>query len=213
MRRPLGPVTYYALRLYINSAVDGSGNWGTNFVVGGNSSIVNGNLEIIEGKPSIGYTSGGKLYLAISSTADGSGTWSNLTVASEAGYTFYGRPSLDIVDGNPAMACVVDTPSGDDEVRFTRNSEANGFGAWSMQVVDTNAWGNLQMAVIYGRPAAAYMKTPSPVKIVYAVNSEPDASGTWFNHAIGEGGLKDLGEILGQAAVMYTDDDGFHFAR
>jgi hypothetical protein len=117
--------------------------------------------------------------------------------------------SLAEVDGRPAIAYY---HAVDWNLRFAICSSADGTGEWDLQLVD----GDLRvgeycsLAVVDGLPAISYYDSITPyLGVKFAINSEPDASGTWSAHGVDDYGQPgtptSLAEVAGKPAIAYLD--------
>lgn len=143
------------VRFAVNTNADGSGTWNRYTVeqqVG--AFIKSTSLAEIDGRPAIAY-SGGKgnlLRFAINDSADGSGSWSTVTVGAPH---FSDAVSLKVVNGLPSIAALNNLVF---DLRFLQNSAADATGTWHEEPVDIGGsigW-SCSLAEVAGKPAISY---------------------------------------------------------
>ena len=209
------------LKFARNSAADGSGTWTITTAV---ASRLAGNfsLAVIAGNPAISFsefpTTGpdGLLKFARNASADGSGAWTVTTVDDEGGTNFLEtkHTSLTTIAGNPAISYHENL---DGDLRFARNSAADGSGTWAITTVENGTftyevgddWTSL--VVVNGNPAIAYYDQTSG-KLKFARNAASDSSGAWGLATVDEGTYAGyVGEyssitaVAGKPAISYYD--------
>lgn len=132
----------FSLRFTRNSAADGSGTWTTTTVSVANSPAVHGLFES-GGFPAIVFTrfdsatQQQQTYVSVNSAADGSGTWTEMSIFSWSGTDFYnGAGSFAFVAGHPALAYV----SGNSrELRLRRSITTSFSGPWETWIIDSSS--------------------------------------------------------------------------
>lgn len=216
-------VSYYdqtALKLKFarNSMADGLGTWSVTIVDPASGTGNNSSLAIVAGCPAISYqdATNSDLKFARNSAADGTGTWTITTVDS-AGQVGSSNSSLVIVGGFPAIA-YYDLTNGD--LKFARNSAADGSGTWTLTTVDTtgNVGAFASLAIVDGLPAIAYQDITNG-DLKFARNSMADGSGVWtpvtVDSAGTTGGYTSLLTVSGNPAISYYDpiNGDLRFAR
>jgi hypothetical protein len=178
-------IAYYAdtdgsIRFARNSAADGSGAWTVTTVdnsgnnIGGTPSLV----ALSDGTPAIAYrdTVNQDLKFARNSVADGSGTWTITTVASAGNQGAFASLAV-LSTGVPAIAYYDQTNTN---VKFARNSAADGSGAWTSSTVESATAGDYSLAIIAGNPTVSFYKQVGAGReLRYARNSSANGSGTW----------------------------------
>ncbi len=200
------------LKFARNSAADGSGTWIVTTVDTGVGSFVGEytSLAVVGGKPAISYynNSNSDLKFAINSAADGSGTWLLTTVDNTGGVGRYTSLAV-LADGTPAIS-YSDSTNGD--LKFARNSAADGSGAWTIVTVDNSAnfvGAHTSLAIVNGTPAISYHDATAG-DLKFARNSAADGSGAWTivtvdNSANFVGSYTSLAVIGGNPAISYYD--------
>jgi len=215
--------TNTALKFARNSATDGSGTWTLSTVESAGFVGQYASLAIVGGNPAISYydATTGDLRFARNSTTTGSGTWTAVIIeAAGLPGTAGEYTSHAIVGGNPAIS-YYDAATND--LKFARNSAADGSGAWSIATVDAVESGftgqHTSLAVLAnGRPAIAYFYGAF-ADLLFARNSATDGSGTWTITAVDSGGVlgtyTSLAIVGGNPAISYYDttNTALKFAR
>lgn len=130
-------------------------------------------LGLVGGLLAIGIT------LAIT-TPLGAQSFSTTTVDTGASPGTTGQYNSQVViAGNPAVS-YYDVSHGD--LKFARNTAADGFGSWTVTTVDGIGIGNVgqytSLAIIDGKPAISYYDVTNG-DLKFALNSAADGSGAW----------------------------------
>jgi len=99
------------------------------------------------------------------------------------------------------------------DLKYARNSVADGSGTWTITSVDTagSVGRSASLAVVAGKPAISY-GDGSNGDIKYASNSAVDGSGTWTFSVVHDSTIysapyTSLAEVNGKPAISY--EDGF----
>jgi hypothetical protein len=201
-----------------NSAADGSGTWIISVVDAAGSVGAYASLAVINGLPAVSYydETNGNLKFARNSAADGSGTWTLVTVDDVGGNAVGRYTTLLEVGGAPAIAYEAPT-TGD--LKFARNSAADGSGTWTITNVDTAGLvgSYASMAIVAGHPAISYYDNAN-FDLKFARNSAADGSGTWNVVTIDANGITgqhtSLAVIAGNPAITYRGASGvLNFVR
>ena len=106
--------------------------------------------------------------------------------------------SQAIVGGNPAISYYDGTNL---DLKFARNSAADGSGTWSTVTVDStgNVGQYTSQAVVNGNPAISYYDVTNR-DLKFARNSAADGSGTWSKVTVDGTGI-DVGQYTSLAIV------------
>ena len=197
------------LKYAINSAADGSGAWSTVTVDSTGNAGQFSSLALVDGKPAISYydNTNGNLKYAYASTVNGAaaGDWTTITIDSTGFVGLY--TSLAVVDGKPAIS-YRDSSIGD--LKFARNSLADGSGSWTIATVDSvgNVGEFTSLAIVDGKPAISYADLFNGV-LKFACNTLADGSGTWTSVTVdsagGVGRNTSLAVVDGKPAISYLD--------
>nr|MCU0756942.1 hypothetical protein [Xanthomonadales bacterium] len=116
--------------------------------------------------------------------------------------------SMSVVAGNPATAYY---DQSNRDLRFTRNSNADGTGSWTIVTVDSagDVGQGASLAIVNGNPAIAYRDATNG-HLKFARNSAADGSGSWTISTIDNSG--NVGEHISMVvlnsnrpAVAYYD--------
>jgi len=172
-------------------------------------------LAVIGGNPAISYydNTNEDLKFARNSAADGSGTWTTVTVDAAGVVGRY--TSLAVIGGNPAISYYDNA-----DLKFARNSAADGSGTWTTVTVDSAGFvgEHTSLAVIGGNPAISYYDNTND-DLKFARNSAADGSGTWTTVTVDATGTvgtdTSLAVIGGNPAISYRDQTNgdLKFAR
>ncbi|MDD4736389.1 MAG: right-handed parallel beta-helix repeat-containing protein [Kiritimatiellae bacterium] len=167
----------------INSEADMSGYW-TSYPIfeelGLSSTMAAISLVNIGGKPAVACSARyNGLYLAMSSTADGSGPWSNTDLGEGGGVTWH---ALAEVDGKPALAftrggyCY---PDGNTAVYYTKNAAADASGVWSRYdlLLDAGRTESCSMITKDGKPMILYGGPERDLRFLGAPGADSDSDG------------------------------------
>ena len=172
------------LKYAISSNADGTGSWSiytVDFWVHSNLVFLDISLAVINGKPAIAYyySSGStnRIKYAISSNADGTGSWSTYDIDNPgvpSGSGIYLQIKLLSVNGKPSI-CYQVSPSFGSKVRYARSSNADGTGSWSIYTVkDDSSFYYSSMALINNKPAISYNNTE-----LYYIRSGDENGESW----------------------------------
>ena len=200
-----------ALNFAINSAADGSGSWSFSTITTGAGYYPS--LAIIDGRPAVAYRGPGLLQLAQNDQPDGLGSWTiqNVTSANDPGWS----ASLAIVGGLPQVAHYArqnGTPV------LSVNDQPDASGSWtSYEVIPGGSSPGLGLsaAFINGRPAASFLDFASG-ELLFALNDQPDGSGTWQVVNTGQTGdltnpsysITSLAEVGGVPMIAFSTSTG-----
>ena len=148
-------------------------------------------LKVVNGRPAIAYwdATANSLQFMRATDADGASWGLSVTVDQGASTNVVGEyPSLEIVNGNPAIAYRARTL---DVLRYSRATDADG-AAWGAPVEISNlpqAGEEVSLAMVNGRPAVAYLARGAEVHFERA----GDADGTnWIFSGGVVGGVRDI---------------------
>jgi hypothetical protein len=200
------------------STADGSGTW-TVYSTGLNSSCPN--LEVVDGKPALtAIGENGELIFALCSTSDGSGTWTTVTVDSA---DVSNAVSMAVVAGKPAIIYWTNTTFVEanfegggyylGDLRYATCATTDGLGAWTHHVVeaDVNAGGQISLAEVDGKPAAACSDVED-YDLIYARSESVDGSGSWILTSVDAtgttGAYPSLVVVDGEPAIAYQYGTG-----
>ncbi|WOO39301.1 hypothetical protein [Rubellicoccus peritrichatus] len=165
-------------------------------------------VAMINGYPAISYydETNGDLKFAINSRADGSGSWTTVTV--DDSVNDVGQEcSLAEVDGRPAIAYYDATAA---DLKFAIASNEDGSGTWTIEILDYrfSVGSSVSLAVIGGYPAVAYQRDLNNF-LRYKVNGSTDGTGSWAatqTIAGPGGGHISLADLNGLPVVSYFED-------
>jgi hypothetical protein len=176
---------------------------------GGSSLGLHTSLAVVNGRPAISYQdsySGGIKY-AIAPNADGSGTWTFLTVESADYVGSY--TSLAVVNGRPAIS-YHDITNADLKYAIAPTADGTS-GAWTILTVDSVGDVGLytSLAVVNGRPAISYRDTTN-ADLKFAIASSADGTGgAWTLLTVDSPGdvgrSTSLAVVNGRPAISYRD--------
>lgn len=198
-----------------STATNGLGGW-TNVVVEYTGSAGRSSLFTLSGgNPCIGYLKmdGRDAKFAVNAQVDGAGIWVTALVDAGTGGDVGSVLSQAVVEGAPAVA-YYDALNGD--LKFARNSSANGLGVWTISTVDSDAsGGQISLAIVDGYPAMVLVKSNA---LWFARNAETDGSGDWTVTPVpgsDYGGYDpSLAVVAGYPCIAFgTYDAGLHFSR
>ncbi len=163
------------------------------------------------GRPAIAYfdTTNSQLKYAVAPNADGSGTWTVVTIGPAVNSI---QLSLAIIAGVPCIAY----RSGS-ALAFARSSTAAGGSAsdWSVTTADSSAGsGYISLAEVAGRPAIGWRGSG----LRYTIAANADGSGGWTPVTVQSGTVGNwtsLAVVNGNPAISYWDNTNnvLKFAR
>jgi PKD repeat protein len=162
----------------INSA---SAEWNI-YPVDSANSPADSSLAIINGNPAIAYFGNGKeLFYAYCGTADGTGSWSSVTVdAKGMGLGDVGSYcSLVETGGGPSISYYDGDMNYD--LKFAHNANAGGSGTWGKYTIDSagDAGWLTSIENVNGYPAIGYYSDNTTIDYRFAVCDTDDGSGNW----------------------------------
>jgi hypothetical protein len=168
----------------------------------------------IGGYPAIAYqdTSNASIKFALCSTDDGSGTW----FVSEVDPDGVEDPSVEQINGYPAVAYSHDGDPGNDFPYFAINSAADGSGTWALHPVDSDpqgCWYTCLVQLANGNPGISYYAFVAS-EVRFASCDTADGSGIWTVTTVDAAGTGQTAAaiVLGKPAVVYTSGSNPYYA-
>lgn len=189
------------LKFATNPTTIGVGTW-TWIVVNSTSNVglFTSLATLSDGTPGIAYKNetAQDLMYARNSLASGFGTWTSVTVDSTGNVGEY-NSLVVLTDGTPAIAYRDVT---NQDLKYARNSQANGFGTWTTVTVD--ATGNVglfvSLAVLSnGIPGISYRETQNGNNLKFAWNTELTGLGVWTSLIVDTG---DVGQFTSTIPLL-----------
>jgi len=184
--------------LYYVRALDADGaSWGTPVAVdtgGANTVGQYTSLAVIGGNPAIAYydVTAADLKFVRATNADGT-AWGSPVIVDGTTTSVGQYTSLAIINGNPAIS-YYDATNGD--LKFARNDNADGSGAWTLTTVDTggtNVVGqHTSLTVVLGNAAISYHDVTSG-DLKYARSLTLNGNGAWAVNTVDTGGANNVG--------------------
>ncbi len=195
-------VTNGNLKFARNANADGSGAWTLQTVDSAAADVGEyTSLAVVDGKPAISYfdNTNNQLKFTINANADGSGAWTTQIVDTTGNTGYY--TSLAVIDGNPAISYYVAGTA--DNLRFARNANADGSGAWTFTDIDTtgDVGQYTSLSVISNRPAVSYHDVTNG-NLKFAVNANASATGAWSLQTV-DSSAANVGEWTSASQIQY----------
>jgi uncharacterized delta-60 repeat protein len=193
-------------------ATDADGTaWGTPVKVDLTGQFYRSCMTIVQGQPAIAYGGTGGLWYVRASNAGGTAWGTRVSISPVSANLDKLSPSLEIVNGQPALA-FVDTVSL--FLRYVRSTDATG-SAWdpvqTLDSADTDRFGErASLAVVDGKPAIGYRsRNKIDLKFLHATDAN-GAPGMWATPTRPEvngnvGYEVTLLEVAGRPALFHAD--------
>ena len=168
-----------------SASADGSGPWSGPSEITTLYTAWMPDLEVVDGNPAVAWASmplnGCRgVVFARNGQPNGQGIWDITEVESDLCTNW---TNLRVIGGLPMIAYY---DEDNDQLKLAVNGAADGSGSWQIQVIDSGIISGVHLGEIDGNPAVAYFKLPDGTgpgwvraDLKLAINSQPDASGSW----------------------------------
>ena len=219
------------LSFAINAETNGSGVWNTMNVAAISPLAGRPSLAVVNGKPAIAFAYGyfnAYLYIALSSTADGMGTWTVVPVYPVGtvgpGYANIRDPYLAVVNGAPVITFHNDQQQNCGAadctyygIWFARCGSASGASNWNYNTyfarsdAASNVMENGSVITIGGRYMFAYVSTGRAyLAVSQSTNISPQTTYLIDTNAVQ--GQVSLAAVGGRPAMAYRSASGLRYA-